>query len=90
MTPLLTPEKYTHITPDQPLLEIFVKPSRLNLMWNSVARFGTVLWKSLSITTRDLTHKQFKEKIHCAILNILAVEDNYFDLASLLQKIRSL
>lgn len=70
--------------------KVYVKPSRLNLLWNSVARFGTVLWNSLSITTRDLTHKQFKEKIHSTILNILAVENNYIDLASLLQKIRSL
>ena len=42
------PDKYTHITPDQPLREFFyVKPSRLNLMRNSVARFGTFLWNSL-------------------------------------------
>ena len=46
---LLVPDKYVHITVDQLLLEMFVKPSKLD-MWNSVTRFGTVLWNSLSTT----------------------------------------
>ena len=68
----------------------YVKSSRLNFMWNSVARFGTVLWNSLSTPTRELTRKVFKRKIHSTLRNILAAEDNYIDSASFVQKIRGL
>ena len=57
---------------------------------NSVASFVTLVWNSLSTSTRKLSRKQFKEKIHNAVLKILAAEDNYIDRATLLQRTRGL
>ena len=81
---------HSHNTRSASAGNFYVKPSRLNLMRNSVARFGTVLWNSLSTATRELTSKQFKRKIHSTILDIIAAEDNYIDSASLVQKTRGL
>ena len=64
--------------------------SRLNSNPNSVASFVTLVWNSLSTSTRKLSRKQFKEKIHNAVLKILAAEDNYIDKATLLQRTRGL
>lgn len=64
--------------------------SRLNSNPNSVASFVTLVWNSLSTSTRKLSRKQFKEKIHNAVLKILAAEDNYIDRATLLQRTRGL
>lgn len=64
--------------------------STLNSNPNSVASFVTLVWNSLSTSTRKLSRKQFKEKIHNAVLKILAAEDNYIDRATLLQRTRGL
>lgn len=64
--------------------------STLNSNPNSVASFVTLVWNSLSTSTRKLSRKQFKEKIHNAGLKILAAEDNYIDRATLLQRTRGL
>ena len=64
--------------------------SRLNSNPNSVVSFVTLVWNSLSTSTRKLSRKQFKEKIHNAVLKILAAEDNYIDRATLLQRTRGL
>ena len=50
----LVPDKYIHITQGQLLLEISMLnlSSRLNSKPNSVASFVTVLWNSLSTSTR--------------------------------------
>ena len=84
----LVSDKYIHTTQGQLLLEISLLnlSSRLIITPNSVASFGTVLWNSLSTSTRKLSRKQFKEKIHNAVLKILAPEDNYIDTATLLQR----
>lgn len=77
--------------PSSAVGNFYIKPSRLNfLRRNSVARFGSVLWNSLGTTTRELTRKQFKEKLHNALLNILFFEDNYIGSATLLQKTQGL
>ena len=83
---------HSYSTQGQLLLEISMLnlSSRLNIKRNSVASFGTVLWNSLSTSTRKLSRKQFKEKIHNAVLKILAAEDNYIDTATLLQRTRGL
>ena len=59
-------------------------------MRNSATRFGTILWNSLSTATRKLSRKQFKGKIHNVPLNILSADDNFIDLATLLQRTRGL
>ena len=74
---------HSHKTRSASAGNCYVKPSRLNLM----RRFGTALWNSLSTTTRELTRKQLKRKIHSTLMNVLTTEDNYIDSASCLQKI---
>ena len=88
----LVPDKYIHIARGQLLLEISMLnlSSTLNSNPNSVASFVTLVWNSLSTSTRKLSRKQFKEKIHNAVLKILAAEDNYIDRATLLQRTRGL
>ena len=88
----LVPDKYIHITRGQLRLEISMLnlSSTLNSNPNSVASFVTLVWNSLSTSTRKLSRKQFKEKIHNAVLKILAAEDNYIDRATLLQRTRGL
>ena len=55
-----------------------------------VATFGTVRWNSLSATTRKRSRKQFKGKIHNVLLKIFAADDNFIELATLLQRTRGL
>ena len=75
----LTRSRQIHNTRSTSAGNFYVKPSRLNLMRNSVARFGIVLWNSLSTATGELTPKQFNRQIHSTIMDIIAAEDNYID-----------
>ena len=81
---------HSHNTRSASAGNFYFKASGLNLMRNSVARFGTFLWNSLSTTTRKLTRKQLKRKIHSTLMNTLAAKDNYIDSVSLLQITRGL
>ena len=47
-------------------------------MQNSVARFGTIFWNSLSTSTRKLSRKQFKEKILATEDNNILIQQHFF------------
>ena len=47
-------------------------------MQNSVARFGAIFWNSLGTSTRNLSRKQFREKILATEDNNVLIQQHFF------------
>ena len=65
----------------------YVNKSRLRIQLNSFSIFGAKLWNCLKPELRKRRKQPFKSKIHQFLLAVLANEDDYVDVSTLMLKI---
>ena len=66
-----------------------IKKSRLEMQQKAVSRIGAKVWNVLPVLLRDLPKKQFKKKLHTALIEILQSHDDYIDVSQISTALRN-
>ena len=70
-------------TPSSKSNKFYIKKSRLKIQHNAFSRVGARVWNELPESLREFPKKQFKMKLHKALVDNLSRYDDYIDISQI-------